>query len=404
MPIFYYRAVNAAGQIVQGSLEAKGDQSVVQQLHQNKLIPLSISQGESDSAKTSLRPPSFLRRVGLSDIVQFSQEMAVLLNAGLPLDRSIQIILEVTKKPVLRAMIEQIWRDMQAGKSLSEALSRHRVFSPLYISLVKAGETGGFLEVTFQRLGEYLTGLKELKNHVVTALIYPMILGLVGGLSIILMLIFVVPRFEVFFKEMGQGLFWSTQILVQLSYVLRTYWWVGLLLAAGSVFGSMAFMAKPERPHVGRPFKTPTPVLGKLSQGLASAFFAKTLGTLLNNGVPLINALQVVTNTMANRYMSQVLGDLLVEVKRGQSLSKLLKKTNLFPEFFLHMVAVGEETGRLADMLLNAAQSQEAEVRSEVKRLVALLEPVLILGMGLLVAFIIVSLLMPILNLYEFSF
>jgi len=144
--------------------------------------------------------------------------------------------------------------------------------------------------------------------------------------------------------------------------------------------------------------------VGKLSQSLASAFFAKTLGTLLNNGVPLTNALQVVSNTVANRHMSQVLSGVLVEVKRGQSLSKLLKKTGLFPELFLHMVAVGEETGKLSDMLLNAAQSQEVEVRSEVKRLIALLEPVLILAMGLLVAFIIVSLLMPILNLYEFSF
>jgi general secretion pathway protein F len=404
MPIFYYRAVDAAGQIVQGSLEAKGDRSVIQQLHQNKLIPLNISQGDFDSVQTSLGSLSFLRRVGLSDIVQFSQEMAVLLNAGLPLDRSLQIILEVTKKPVLRTMLEQIWRDMQAGKSLSEAMSRHRVFSPLYISLVKAGETGGFLEVTFQRLGEYLTGIKELKNHVVTALIYPMILGFVGGLSIILMLIFVVPKFEVFFREMGQGLFWSTQVLVQLSYMVRTYWWLGLLLSAGAVFGVWhLWKSQQGQLRVDR-LKLKAPVLGKLSQELASAFFAKTLGTLLNNGVPLVNALQVVTNTMANRYMSQVLGDLQVEVKRGQSLSKLLKKTNLFPEFFLHMVAVGEETGRLADMLLNAAQAQEAEVRSKVKRLVALLEPVLILGMGLLVAFIIVSLLMPILNLYEFSF
>ena len=146
------------------------------------------------------------------------------------------------------------------------------------------------------------------------------------------------------------------------------------------------------------------PVVGNLSRSLAAAFFAKTLGTLLTNGVTLVNALQVVTNTLDNRYMSQVLSGILVEVKRGQPLSKLLKKTNLFPEFFLHMVAVGEETGRLPDMLLSAAQSQETEVRDEVKRLVALLEPMLILSMGLLVAFIIVSLLMPILNLYEFSF
>ena len=231
-----------------------------------------------------------------------------------------------------------------------------------------------------------------------------MILALVSGLSIILMLIFVVPKFEVFFQEMGQGLFWSTRILVDVSYLVRTYWWAMLFLAAGLGFGVWhLWQSRKGQVWVDR-LKLQLPVVGKLSQGLASAFFAKTLGTLLNNGVPLTNALQVVSNTVANQHMSQVLSGVLVEVKRGQSLSKLLKKTGLFPEFFLHMVAVGEETGKLSDMLLNAAQSQEAEVRSEVKRLVALLEPVLILAMGLLVAFIIVSLLMPILNLYEFSF
>lgn len=404
MAIFYYRAVDIAGQIVQGSLEAKSDRFVVQQLHQNKLIPLNISLEELSTTKGSLWPPHFLQRSNLADIVQFSQEMAVLLNAGLPLDRSLQIILEVSKKPAFRNMIEQIWRDMQAGKSLSEALSRYPIFSSLYVNLVKAGEKGGFLEITFLRLGEYLAGVKDLKNHIITALIYPMILALVSGLSIILMLIFVVPKFEVFFQEMGQGLFWSTRILVDVSYLVRTYWWAMLFLAAGLGFGAWhLWQSRKGQVWVDR-LKLQLPVVGKLSQSLASAFFAKTLGTLLNNGVPLTNALQVVSNTVANRHMSQVLSGVLVEVKRGQSLSKLLKKTGLFPEFFLHMVAVGEETGKLSDMLLNAAQSQEAEVRSEVKRLVALLEPVLILAMGLLVAFIIVSLLMPILNLYEFSF
>ena len=243
----------------------------------------------------------------MRDIGQFSQEMAVLLNAGLPLDRSLQIILEVTKKPAFRSMIEQIWRDMQAGKSLSEALSRYPIFSPLYISLVKAGEAGGFLEITFLRLGEYLSGLKDLKNHVITALIYPMILALVGGLSIILMLIFVVPRFEVFFQEMGQGLFWSTRILVEMSYLVRTWWWALLFLAGGLGFGIWhLWQSQKGQVWVDR-LKLRLPVVGKLSRSLASAFFAKTLGTLLNNGVPLINALQVVTNTVANRHISQVL-------------------------------------------------------------------------------------------------
>jgi type II secretory pathway component PulF len=231
-----------------------------------------------------------------------------------------------------------------------------------------------------------------------------MILALVGGLSIILMLIFVVPKFEVFFQEMGQGLFWSTRILVDVSYLVRTWWWALLFLAGGLGYGIWhLWQSQKGQVWVDR-LKLRIPVVGKLSQSLAAAFFAKTLGTLLNNGVPLINALQVVTNTVANRHISQILSGVLVEVKRGQPLSKLLKKNDIFPDFFLHMVAVGEETGKLSDMLLNASQTEEDKVRSEVKRVVALLEPVLILAMGLLVAFIIVSLLMPILNLYEFSF
>jgi type II secretory pathway component PulF len=231
-----------------------------------------------------------------------------------------------------------------------------------------------------------------------------MILALVGGLSIILMLIFVVPKFEVFFQEMGQGLFWSTRILVEMSYLVRTWWWALLFLAGGLGYGIWhLWQSQKGQVWVDR-LKLRLPVVGKLSQSLAAAFFAKTLGTLLNNGVPLINALQVVTNTVANRHLSQILSGVLVEVKRGQPLSKLLKKNDIFPDFFLHMVAVGEETGKLSDMLLNASQTEEDKVRSEVKRVVALLEPVLILAMGLLVAFIIVSLLMPILNLYEFSF
>jgi general secretion pathway protein F len=403
MPLFNYRAADAGGNIVQGSMEAREERLVVLHLQQGGLVPLRISREEA-ARKGSLVLRRRSQRVPLSEVVHFTTELAALLKAGMPLDRSLQALMAVTSKPGLRAILGQVLRDLQAGKALSEALSRHRIFSPLYVSLVQAGETGGFLELALARLGDYLKTVSELRSYLATALIYPAILAAVGSLSLILMLLYVVPRFESFFKEMGQNLYWSTRFLLGLSHAFRSYWWLGALLLAGAALLAVRLVRSPQGRLALDRFKLHAPFLGDLSRRVAAAFFAKTLGTLLNNGIPLVAALKVVTTAIPNRYLSQCLAGVQTEVEKGQHLSGLLRKVGLLPELFLQMVAVGEETGQMGEMLLTAADSLESDARAGVRRLLALLEPVLILATAVVVAFIIVSLLLPILNLYEISF
>ncbi|RJR32947.1 MAG: type II secretion system protein GspF [Deltaproteobacteria bacterium] len=405
MPFYHYRASDPRGNIIQGTLEAREERQVVLHLQQGGLIPLRIGTEEAKPGGWQLSLKwARVRRVSPGEVVHFTNELAALLKAGLPLERSLQALLEVTGGKGMKAVISQVLRDLQAGKSLSEALSRHRAFSPLYVSLVQAGETGGFLEVALARLGEYLKTVSEFKSYLTTALIYPMILAGVGSLSVVFMLVYVVPRFESFFKEMGQTLFWSTSLLLSFSNAFRAYWWVGGILAGVAALILIRLLRTAKGQMAVDRAKLRAPLVGDLTKRISAAFFAKTLGTLLNNGVPLVAALRVVTTSVPNRYMAQALEGVQAEVEKGQPLSAMLKKVGLLPELFLQMVAIGEETGHLGEMLLAAADSLEGDARSAVRRLMALMEPVLILTMSLVVAFIIVSLLMPILNLYEISF
>ena len=403
MAMFHYRAADAGGNVVTGTLEAKDERQVVVHLQQGGLIPLRIKLEETVT-RWRAQLPLGRGRISSRDMVHFTEELAVLLKAGLPLDRSLMALEEVTTRPALKAVLAQILRDLQEGKSLGEALGRAQVFPPLYISLVEAGETGGFLEEALERLGDYLKTVDEFKSYLITTLIYPIILAGVGSLSLILMLLYVVPRFESFFKEMGQNLFWSTRMLIGLSQALRFYWWVGALGLVAAVLVLRRLIKSAEGQLILDRFKMTAPFLGDLSRRVAAVFFAKTLGTLLANGVPMVTSLRVVINSVNNRYLAKSLAGVLANVEKGQPLSGLLKKVGMFPELFLQMTAIGEETGHLADMLLAAAASLENDARAAVRRLLALLEPVLILVTSLVVAFIIVSLLLPILNLYEVQF
>jgi general secretion pathway protein F len=403
MAVYNYRATDASGSIVQGTLDAREESQVVLHLQQGGLIPLRINQEDQVSSWQGKLSLLRRRRIASKDVVLFTQELAALLKAGLPLDRGLQTLEQVTTRPAMKMVLAQVLRDLREGKPLAEALGRHEVFSSLYVSLVQAGETGGFLEEALERLGDYLKTVSEFRSYLLSALIYPMILAGVASLSLILMLLYVVPRFETFFKEMSQTLFWSTRLLIGLSQAFRSYWWLGGLLVVMAVLVLRRLAKSPEGQFLLDRLKMQAPFWGDLSRRVAAAFFAKTLGTLLINGVPMVSSLRVVIASVNNRYLSKSLTGVLENVEKGQQLSGLLKKVGLFPELFLQMVAIGEETGHLADMLLSAAASLENDARSAVRRLLALLEPVLILVTSLVVAFIIISLLLPILNLYEIN-
>jgi len=322
------------------------------------LIPLSISLEEPEARSWKALLPG-RRRISRTELIHFTNELAVLLQAGLPLDRSLKILRDITKRPGLKAALDQVYRDIQAGKSLSEALARHRAFSPFYLSLVEAGEAGGFLEIALQRLGDYLKAVGEFRHH---------------------------------------------RMLLGLSTLLRRFWWVGLLLTALAVLVVYRYFQTSHGRLALDRWRLKAPLFGELTRNVAASFFAKTLGTLLKSGVPLVGALEVVVASVGNRYLARSLDTVVEDVKKGQSLSGRLRKSAMFPDLFLEMIAVGEETGQLADMLIKASDSLESEARIKVRRLLAILEPALILIMALVVAFVIVSLLLPILNLYEIQF
>jgi general secretion pathway protein F len=403
MAIFHYRASDVAGNVVRGRLEAREERQVVAHLQQGGLIPLRIDLADAAS-QWQEKLPRWRGRIPAREVVNFTQELAALLKAGLPLDRSLQALQHVTSRAAMKNVLSQVLRDLQEGKTLGDALSRHQIFSPLYVSLVQAGETGGFLEEALDRLGDYLKTVSDFRSYLFTALIYPTILAGVGSLSLILMLLYVVPRFESFFKEMGQNLYWSTRLLVGLSQAFRSYWWAGVLLVAAVVLVMRHLIQSREGQFQIDRFKMEAPLLGDMSRRVAAVFFAKTLGTLLANGVPMVSSLRVVIASVNNRYLAKSLSGVLANVEKGQQLSGLLKRVGMFPELFLQMTAIGEETGHLSDMLLSAAGSLENDARAAVRRLLALLEPALILVTSLAVAFIIVSLMLPILNLYEIQF
>ena len=404
MPLYHYRASDPGGNVVTGTLEAREERLVVQHLQQGGLIPLRISQKEEAAGGKDSLGRSRGPRVPLKEVVHFTQELGALLKAGLPLDRSLLALQAVTSRAAMKEILAQVHRDLQGGRSLSDSLSRHRVFSSLYVSLVAAGETGGFLDDALERLGDYLKTVSDFRSYLISALIYPVILVVVACLLLTLMLLFVVPTFEDFFKQMGPNLYWSTQVILALSHGFRSYWWALILLTALAVMIVLRLARSPQGQMALDRFKMTAPFVGDLSKRVAATFFAKTLGTLLNNGVPMVTSLKVVINSVANRFMARSLSGVLANVEKGQQLSVLLKKAGMFPELFLQMIAIGEETGNLGDMLLSAALSLENDARTAVQRLMALLEPVLILGTAVLVAFFIVSLMLPILNLYEVQF
>ncbi len=280
MPLYYYQASDPAGNIIQGSLEAREESLVVLHLQQGGFIPLRVS---ADQLTSQQRKGYFFRksrRVPLREVVHFTEELAALLKAGLPLDRSLQALKEVITRPAMKDIVDQVLRDLQGGKTLADSLSRHKVFSPLYVSRVQAGETGGFLEESLIRLSEYLHTMSEFRSYLFTALIYPLILAAVGSLSLILMLVFVVPRFESFFQDMGQELYWSTRLLLWVSQTFRHYWWLGVFLLAFLIWLALRILRSPQGQFWLDRFRIQAPLLGTLSRSVAASLFRENLGDL----------------------------------------------------------------------------------------------------------------------------
>jgi general secretion pathway protein F len=415
MPQFHYQAATPQGKLIEGVMEAGEERMVASRLQDQGYVPLRITVPGQIPAKTGTARrqlslsalPALPRRgrVKQRDLQILTRELATLISAGLPLDRALSVVSNLADKAELKQAVGQILRSVQQGKSLTEALAEFpKIFPPLYVNMVKAGEVGGFLDTALQRLAEYLERAQEVQDEIKSALAYPVILVLVGGLSIVFMFTFVLPKFTALFKDMGEALPTSTSMLLAISNGLRSYWWVLVLVAVGSWLGFRQYVATPQGRFTWDRWRLRVAVFGDLVRKREVAHFARTLGTLVKSGVPLLQALEVVEEVAGNQVIRQALKEVRVGVREGQGIGGPLSRSGVFPTLALQMVSVGEETGRLDDMLMRVSEYYEKETHNQLRQLVSLLEPALIVVMGLIIGFIVVAMLLGIFSMNDLPF
>lgn len=409
MPEFSYKAVDSEGHIVRGRMESPDASAVVADLREKRLVPIRISAAGDGKRVPDLAAKvdfsRFFNRISGRDVALFTQDLATLLGAGLPVDRSLGILVNAAAKAPLRRIVQQLKGDVQSGIDLSDALAKHpRVFSRFYANMVKAGESGGVLEPVLERMGQYLESTQELLDTVKSALIYPVFLVFLGGVSIIVLLTVVIPKFSIIFADLGVALPLSTRMLLGGSELLRGYAWLLLAAMASATAAFYRYRRSPAGAMAidGRLIRAP--LVGPLLRNLETARFARTLGTLLQSGVPILKALMLVKDILHNRVAAQAMETVHARVKEGERLSSALADSGLFPDLAIQMILVGEETGRLDRMLLRVAESYEKTVRTLIKRLIGLLEPAMILVMGVVVGFIVISMLTAIFSVNELPF
>ena len=400
MAEYIYKATTVSGEIVEGSMEGRDEKAVVRNLQQMGYIPVRLSPARETAG--SSRFSLFSQRVGVKNLLIFTQELSTLVSAGLPIDRSLQILGTVTENARLKEVVQDILTHIEGGNSLAEALGNHpRIFSKLYINMVKAGESGGFLEVILLRLAKYLQSSKEVRDHLISVLIYPIILTAVSGLAITIMVTFVVPRFAKIFSDMGKALPLPTQMILSFSQYFRDYWWA-IPVAIGLIhIWLKLYTQDEERRWRWDSFKLRLVAVGDLIKKVEVARFARTLGTLLQSGVPILPALGLTKEISQNLAISRSIAHIHDRLREGKGIAKTLEETKVFPPLAVHMIGVGEETGRLEEMLTKVAEAYDENVQTTMRRLVALMEPVIILVLGAVVGFIVLSMLLAIVGMNE---
>ena len=408
MPLYSYRAVSAAGDVSSGELEAANESEIVDRLRDQGLLPMQIAQslGRAAAGEPTARPArqSWFapRRVTRENVLGITRELATLLRAGLTLDRALELLISLATSLPVAVMLQGIRDEVRGGKALSQALDARRdIFSRFYVNIVRAGEAGGALGTVLQRLAETMERNKELRESVRSALIYPTILVFVAVASVMILLVFVVPQFESTFAQAGKALPIPTQVVIAVGTFLRNWWWAAIpaVLLAFAWFRRRGRMPAVRRARDARLLRTP--LLGDLIAKVEIARFARTLSTLLANGVTLLAGLAIVKETIGNVVLANGLDGVIAQLREGKGFGRPMAETGLYPRLASQMILVGEESGRLEEMLGRVADVYDREVATAVKRFLAVLEPVLILGLAVMVGGIVFSILLGVMGMSE---
>ncbi len=400
MPLFRYKAVTAQGESIEGQMEALSREDVIGKLQDGGNLPLEAREAQPGGLGGGLG--QMFRRAPMSsaEMVSFTQQLATLMGAGQPLDRALQILIDLPDNERARRLIEQVREVVRGGSPLSAALEQqHGVFSRLYINMVRAGEVSGSLQATLKRLSEYMERSRTVRDGVLNALVYPAILMTMVVLALALLLTFVVPQFVPLFEDLGQELPWYTAVVLWIGEFLAGWWWAILLATGAAIYALVRQFNDPRGRLLWDRRLLDWKLTSSLVTRIETARVARTLGTLLTNGVPLLTAMSIARNVLGNLVLVQSLDEASVDVKSGAGLGYAMGKGKRFPRLALQMIAVGEESGELDQMLLKVADTFDIEVKNTIDRLMAALVPVLVIVMAAVIGVVVLSILMPILDL-----
>jgi len=401
MPLFEYKAVAPSGETVQGTMEAASLDMVVLKLQDAGNIPLHAREsGAGGFGLSALR----MGRRGMNsrEVGEFTQQLSTLLVAGLPLDRSLQVLLELSENERVKRTVTEIRDRVRGGGSLSDALEeQHGAFNRLFVNMVRAGEVGGTLDVTLTRLTDYLERSRELKDSVISALIYPVLLLFLAAGSLSLLLVYVIPQFTPIFEELGGDLPFITKVVLGAGSILQNFWWAIIGVTALIVVQFRRMLADPVKRFTWDTRVLSMRWVGDLVSKIEIARLSRTLGTLLTNGVPLLGALSIAHNVLSNTVLQKDVSDSSRDVKTGGSLAHSLGKGGHFPRLALQMISVGEETGQLDTMLLKVSDTYDIEVRNTIDRLLSIFTPVVTMILAVLIGTIVLSVLVAILSIND---
>ena len=410
MPVFRYKAVNASGAIAVGELDAANESEIVERLRDQGLMPTQVARAAAGAgqnataagARGTRRRWFAAKTVSRDQLLAITRELATLLRAGLPLDRALEILIGLADTPPVVALMQGIRDDVRGGKSLSQAIdARREVFSRFYVNIIRAGEAGGALGTVLTRLADTMERNKELRESVISALIYPTILIGVAMLSLMLILAYVVPQFEQTFAQAGRALPLPTQVVIFVGTGVKQWWWA---IAAIAVLWFLWMKRRLRNPLVRTRWDARLlrwPLIGDVVTKVETARFSRTLATLLANGVTLLNGLAIVRDTIGNTVLSTALDGVIARLREGKGFARPLMETGLYPKLAVQMVLVGEESGRLEEMLNRVAEIYDREVAMAIKRFLAVLEPVMILSLAVLIGGIVLSILWGVMGMSE---
>jgi len=396
MPVFKYKAINKNGSTVQGIIDAETARSATEKLKREGIYLSSIS----ETTKGKPRRYFSLSGVSNAELAVTTRQFSALISAGLPLEASISALSEQSEDPRLKEALSQVKERVSEGSSLANALQDHkRIFSDLYINIVKAGEASGSLDVVFLRLADFLEKQAELVSKVRSALIYPIFMFFVGSGVLFFMMTYVIPKIARIFEESDKALPLITTILIGMSSFISRHMFLILILVAGGIFGLIRYLQTEKGKKFRDRLVLKLPIFGKLASMVAISRFTRTLGTLIGSGIPLLEALEIGQAVMGNSVFSEALEDVRVNVREGSSLAVPLRNSGVFPPLVTRMIAVGERTGEMESMLNKIADIYDMQVDTTLATLTSLLEPVMILFIGAIMGFIVFAILLPIFDL-----